>query len=174
MSFVLPTDNLKLRDFTLADIPKYVEQCQDPKYQRFYDEQDSTAAKSVQLGQLFVEQATESPRTQFNLAIECKQSGEYLGIAGLRLEPNSQASIGCGLLRSSQGKGISEEAMTAIIGYGFNVLGVKRAYAETLSRNRAAVRLCQKVGMSVESIRANDRFFKGRWWDTTILSMTRG
>jgi len=171
MSFTLFTSNLILRDFSSCDVRLYVEQCQDPKYQRFYNEEDCSIEKSGYLGNLFIEQANESPRTQYHLVIECKRSGEYLGLAALRLEQNYQASIGCGLTRHSQGKGISEEAMQSLIHFGFTELGVKRVYAETLSKNKAAIRLCQRVGMTLDTERVNDRFFKNRWWNTTVLSM---
>ncbi|KLN63698.1 GNAT family N-acetyltransferase [Vibrio sp. VPAP30] len=171
MSLTLPTSNLILRDFTLCDIRLYVEQCQDPKYQRFYNVEDCSIAKSTYLANLFIEQANYYPRTQYHLAIECKYSGEYLGLAALRLEANHQASIGCGLTRYSQGKGVSEEAMQSLIHFGFTELGVKRVYAETISKNKAAIRLCQRVGMKIDTERVNDRFFKNKWWNTTVLTL---
>ncbi len=171
MNFTITTSNLILRDFTPSDVKHYVDQCQAPKYQRYYNEDDCSVEKSTLLANMFIEQALESPRTQYHLAIQCKFSGHYLGLAALRLEPNNQASIGCGLARNRQGKGVAEEAMLALVNYGFNQLGVKRVYAETLSSNKAAIRLCKRVGMSIDCERTNDRFFKEKWWSTTILAL---
>lgn len=173
MSFSLTTSKLVLRDFTQADISHYVAQCQDPKYQRFYNDEDCSVKKSTELAQLFIAQATECPRAQFHLAICCKDSKQYLGIAALRLEPNQQASIGCGLKRCNQGKGVSEEAMAALVDFGFNQLNVSRIYAETLSRNKAAIKLCTNLGFSIAEERINDRYFKDQWWNTTVLHNCR-
>lgn len=171
MNFQLETDHLILRDFCPKDTEHYVKQCQDPKYQRFYNQQDCSERKSKQLVELFISQAQQTPRQQYHLAITDKLTGDYLGIAGLRLEEEQQASIGCGLVRGKQGKGASEEAMNALLKFGFDKLGVHRAYAETLSENRAAIRLCRRLGMRIEAKLLENRYFKGRWWDTTILAI---
>lgn len=173
MSFSISTDRLLLRDFTEADVQHYVKQCLDPKYQRFYSEEDCSREKSHQLALLFCHQAQERPRQQYHLAITDKMSGDYLGIAALRLEKDQQASIGCGLIRSHQGKRTSEEAMTALLNYGFQNLNVHRAYAETLSKNKAAIRLCARLGMRIEAHLTENRYFKQCWWDTTVLAILR-
>jgi len=173
MSFRIETQHLVLRDFTKDDIPRYVAQCQDPKYQRFYNEQDCSESKSKQLVELFITQAHETPRRQYHLAITDKVTGNYLGIAALRAEDEQQASIGCGLVRGIQGKGISEEAMASLLRFGFDHLDIHRAYAETISENRAAIRLCKKLGMRIEATLIENRYFKQRWWNTTILAILK-
>ncbi|MFM2586873.1 GNAT family N-acetyltransferase [Vibrio sp. TBV020] len=173
MSFSISTDHLILRDFTEEDSKHYVNQCQDPKYQRFYSEEDCSVEKSGQLASLFRQQAAEQPRKQFHLAITDKASGDYLGIAALRIEGDQQASVGCGLIRGKQGKGVSEEAMAALLSYGFEHLDVHRAYAETLSKNKAAIKLCQRLGMRIEAQFRQNRYFKENWWDTTVLAILR-
>lgn len=171
MNFTIATDRLILRDFSPNDCDAYVSQCQDPKYQRFYDEEDCNPEKSKQLVELFIQQANQTPRQQFHLAITCKKTGVYMGIAGIRLEASQQASVGCGLARQYQSASIAEEAMKALISYGFNRLNVHRVYAETISQNRAAVHLCKRVGMRTEAEFIENRFFKHQWWSTTILAM---
>lgn len=173
MSFILETEHLILRDFTQEDIQHYVKQCQDPKYQRFYNEQDCSQTKSEQLVKMFITQAEQKPRQQFHVAITDKMTGSYLGIAALRIEDEQQASIGCGLVRGTQGKGASEEAMRALLQYGFDQLSIHRAYAETISENRAAIRLCSRLGMRVEATLVENRYFKQRWWNTTILAILK-
>ncbi|UPQ90327.1 GNAT family N-acetyltransferase [Vibrio sinaloensis] len=169
--FSIETGRFRLRDFTASDYHHYLNQCQDPKYQRFYSEEDCAPAKCRQLVELFIEQAQQSPRQHYHLAIEDRQSGEYLGIAGLRLEGEGQASVGCGLMRQHQSHGASEEAMQALLTFGFKQLNVHRAYAETISENRAAIRLCLRMGMRKEAELIENRYFKQKWWNTTILAI---
>ncbi|WP_070966259.1 GNAT family N-acetyltransferase [Vibrio sonorensis] len=171
MSFQLETSRLILRDYHLDDTHQYFQQCQDPKYQRFYPEKDYSEETCSYLVSLFTEQASEQPRKSYHLAIIDKVTNEYLGIAGLRLEDEKQASVGCGLKRDVQASGLAEEAMSALVSYGFNTLGVHRVYAETISDNKAAIRLCRKVGMRREAEFLENRYFKGRWWSTTVMAL---
>ncbi len=139
--FKLETDKLVLRDMTLEDKSAFVAMSQDAKYQRFYDETDCEPSKYQQLTQLFVEQAEEDPRQSYQLAVESKESGKFIGTMCLRLEDNQQASMGCAFAREIQGKGLPIEATKALAEFGFSELGVHRIYAETIGDNLAAIRL---------------------------------
>ncbi|MEZ8861859.1 GNAT family N-acetyltransferase [Vibrio sp. 10N.247.311.51] len=169
--FKLETSRLILRDMTPQDESAFVGMSQDVKYQRFYDESDCEPNKYRELTQLFVEQALEVPRQSYQLAVESKDSGKFIGTVCLRLEGNLQASMGCAFSRETQGKGLSTEAAEALANFGFSELGVQRIYAETISKNLAAIKLCQSLGMKEEARFENHRFFKGKWWDTVRLAV---
>lgn len=171
--FVLETPNLLLRDMRAADETAFVTISQDQKYQRFYSEQDCLPEKYQQLTRLFISQASESPRTAYQLAIEHKGSGAMIGTVCLRLEDHQQASMGGGLSRAFQCRNLMQEAATALLDFAFTQLTVHRVYAETISANLGAVRLCQQLGMRQEALLLQNRFFKGQWWDTTILAMLK-
>lgn len=164
--FTLETERLRLRDMRLEDEAAFVAITQDERYQRFYSEEDGRTQKYRELTRLFVEQAGERPRRAYQLAIEQKTTGNLIGTVCLRLESDQQASMGCGMARHSQGRGLMQEAASALAGFGFASLGVHRIYAETLSRNRAAIRLCSSLGMRQEAHFREHRYFKGQWWDT--------
>ncbi|MBE8578471.1 GNAT family N-acetyltransferase [Vibrio sp. OPT18] len=171
--FKLETDSLILRDMSIEDECAFVAISQDAKYQRFYDESDCEPDKYRELTQLFVAQALEVPRQSFQLAVESKDSGKFIGTVCLRLEGNLQASMGCAFSREIQGKGLSIEAAEALANFGFSELGVQRIYAETISKNLAAIKLCQSLGMKEEARFEDHRFFKGKWWDTVRLEVVR-
>ena len=171
--FKLETSRLILRDMTLQDESAFVTMSQDANYQRFYDETDCEPSKYYQLTQLFVEQAKEAPRQSYQLAVESKESGKFIGTVCLRLEDNQQASMGCAFAREIQGKGLPIEAANALAGFGFSELGVHRIYAETIGENLAAIRLCTSLGMRQEACFKEHRFFKNKWWDTVVLAMLR-
>lgn len=169
--FTLDTSRLLLRDMKKGDESDFVEMSQDIKYQRFYDESDCEPLKYKQLTKLFVAEAKDTERHSYQLAIECKKTGDFIGIVCLRLEANKQASIGCGLSRKSQGDGLSYEAVFALANFGFNELGVHRIYAETISKNLPAIKLCKSLGFRQEAHFREHRFFKGKWWDTVVLAV---
>jgi [ribosomal protein S5]-alanine N-acetyltransferase len=152
---------LILRDMRLSDENAFLAMSQDNKYQRFYSESDCDSDKHRQLTKLFVEQANEVPRKSYQLAIESKLTGEFIGTVCLRLEPDNQASMGCGIERKSQGQGLIEEAVRELADFGFNELDVHRIYAETISKNLAAIKLCKSLGMRKEGCFCEHRFLKG-------------
>ncbi|ATL91739.1 GNAT family N-acetyltransferase [Aeromonas sp. CU5] len=169
--FQLETTHLILRDMQPADEATFVAISQESKYQRFYSESDCDPDKYRQLTRLFIEQASEQPRTAYQLAIEYKATGEFIGTVCLRLEANNQASMGCGMAREYQGHGLIHEAAYALMNLGFRELGVHRIYAEIISQNRAAIRLCKALGMRQEGYFREHRFFKDQWWDTVVLAV---
>lgn len=97
--FKLETSRLILRDMRPQDESAFVGMSQDVKYQRFYDESDCEPNKYRELTQLFVAQALEVPRQSYQLAVESKDSGKFIGTVCLRLEGNLQASMGCAFSR---------------------------------------------------------------------------
>ncbi|MGY3571710.1 GNAT family N-acetyltransferase [Vibrio paucivorans] len=169
--FKLETSRLILRDMTPSDEEVFVAMSQDAKYQRFYDENDCAPTKYRELTKLFVSQAIEKPRTSYQLAVESKVSGQFIGTVCLRLEQNGQASMGCAFARTAQGSGLSIEAASELANFGFRKLGVHRIYAETIADNLAAIKLCRALGMRQEARFKEHRFFKGRWWDTVVLAV---
>lgn len=169
--FKLETERLILRDLQFGDEDTFVAISQDTKYQRFYDESDCEPNRYRYLTKLFVEQASERPRMAYQLAIEHKISKRFIGTICLRLEKDKQASMGAGLAREYQGKGLIQEAAKALVQYAFGNLGVHRIYVETISQNRAAIRLCKALGMRKEAHFRENRYFKGQWWDTVVLAI---
>ncbi|MEZ8501004.1 GNAT family N-acetyltransferase [Vibrio splendidus] len=171
--FKLETDRLILRDMSLEDECAFVAMSQDAKYQRFYDESDCEPNKYRELTQLFVAQALEVPRQSYQLAVESKDSGKFIGTVCLRIKGDKQASMGCAFSREIQGQGLSIEASEALADFGFSELGIHRIYAETISKNLAVIKLCKSLGMKQEACFKDHRFFKGQWWDTVVLAVVR-
>ena len=58
-----------------------------------------------------------------------------------------------------------------MIGYGFEELGLHRICAEVIEENAAAVGLAERLGMRREGTLRENRWFRGRWWNTAILSV---
>ncbi|QUJ70071.1 GNAT family N-acetyltransferase (plasmid) [Photobacterium sp. GJ3] len=175
--FLLQTPRFSLTDFRPSDTDDYVAMATDAKYQRFYSEADCEEEKMCALVALFIQQATERPRQAYQLAIRWPaaegESEQFAGTAGLRIVRPGEASVGCGLARAFHGQAIADEAMSALIHYGFGTLGLNRIYAETLADNRAAMALCRRLGLEVSERIADHYHFKGRPWDAVILSVQR-
>ncbi|MFM4749569.1 GNAT family N-acetyltransferase [Aeromonas veronii] len=94
------------------------------------------------------------------MVIEYKANRGFIGTVYLRLEADNQASMGCGMAREYQRNGLIHEAAHALMNLGFRELGVHQIYAETISQNRPAIRLCKALGMRQEAHFHEHRFFK--------------
>lgn len=169
---VIKTERLVLRDFKQTDLPAYQALCSHSDFQRFYSEEDAAPEKAKQLLNMFIVWATEQPRTKFQLAIEIP-SEELIGSCGVRITSvdEKQGTFGCELDRAHWGKGYALEASRAVINFGFTELNLHRIYAETNSENLLAIALAKKLGMRVEGELRENRWFRGRWWSSIILSI---
>jgi [ribosomal protein S5]-alanine N-acetyltransferase len=168
----IKTKRFLLRDFEYADLRAYRHLRRDPKFQRFYSDEDSSEDNSEKLLNLFIEQANETPRTKFQLAI-LSDDQVLMGSCGVRMEYMGNYSIGCELGRLWHGSGAAKEAGSAILEFGFSELCAERIYAETISENAAAVKLCLSIGMKLEMECKNDQTFRGRSWNTSVFSILR-
>jgi RimJ/RimL family protein N-acetyltransferase len=50
---------------------------------------------------------------------------------------------------------------------------VHRIYVETVSENKAAIRLCNLLGMRIEAQFVESRYFQGRRWGTPVLALLK-
>ena len=168
----IQTDRLLLRDFCPADLAAYVELRARPASWQFSPKEDARLERAEQLLDLFLAWSEERPRLCYQLAVVLPPR-EVIGSVGVRVASVSerQGSFGCELDPRYWGRGYASEAARAMIGYGFRELGLHRVYAETLEENAAAVRLAEGLGMRREGTLRENRWFGGRWRNTTILSV---
>lgn len=166
------TDRLLLRDFEPADLPAYARLRAHPLHQRFCPEEDARRDKAEELLRLFLAWSREWPRLRYQLAVVLPSRG-VIGSVGVRVtsEPERQGSFGCELDAHYWGYGYAYEASRAVIEYGFEELGLHRIYAEVIEENVTAVGLAERLGMRREGTLRENRWFRSRWWNTTILSV---
>ena len=82
-------------------------------------------------------------------------SGNIIGYCGLFFFPdiNGQAEVEIGyrLARSAWGQGYATEAASAVRGYAFTSLGIRRLIALIDPANVASIRVAEKIGMRYEA-----------------------
>lgn len=156
------------------DLPAYASLLAHPSSRQFSSEEDTRPEKAEELLRLFIAWSEERPRLRHQLAVVLP-SQDVIGSVGIRVVSmlECQGSFGCELDPRHWGRGYAREAARAMIGYGFRELGLHRIYAETLEENAAAIGLAEGLGMQREGTLRENRRFKGRWWNTTILSVLK-
>jgi RimJ/RimL family protein N-acetyltransferase len=105
--------------------------------------------------------------------IVARDSGELVGVIGLVPKKHDRAEVGYWIGVPYWGRGYATEAVRAMIGYGFEELGLNRIEAAHFSRNPASGQVMKKAGMSHEgtlreSIRKWDEYL-----DSEMYSILR-
>jgi RimJ/RimL family protein N-acetyltransferase len=71
------------------------------------------------------------------------------------------------------GRGYGTDALRALLRWCFGELNLHRAWLRVYEDNARAIRSYQKVGMKQEGRLREDRFHKGRYYDTLVMGVLR-
>lgn len=170
----IETARLLLRDFRPEDFEAFYATSNDPEYQKYYAEREMTRAFWKDLFDRILSGVEGPQRMKYQLTV-CLRSGELIGTCGVRMEveEHQQASFGCAIARGYWGKGYAYEAAHRIIDFGFSSLPAHRIFAETISENKRARILAERLGMRLEGELRQHKFFNGRWWNTVIYAILK-
>jgi RimJ/RimL family protein N-acetyltransferase len=112
-------------------------------------------------------------KTDYELGIELKKAGKIIGIISLIHLDNTRktAEVGYWLGKQYWRRGITKEALTLILDYGFNTLKLARIYAKVLCSNLPSIILLQHAGFKYEG-RIRKSFFRdGNGFDELVFSL---
>ena len=144
---VLATDRLLLRPYTLADARAVQRLCGD------YAVSATTLLPYPYpdgLAEVWIASLSEGTErgAAAAFAVTLARDGALIGGARLRIEADhARGELGFWIAKSCWGRGYATEAVRALIGYGFSVLGLHRIHAMHFSRNPASGRVMAKCGM---------------------------
>jgi len=147
----LKTDRLVLRPMLPGDVDALFAMRSDPQVQRYGSHgpwtERQTAVDYVERMMGYVE-AGDPPQ----FAIERQADRVVVGSCTLfHLDTQSRrAECGYVLRRSEWGKGYAGEAMTALLDWGFETLGLHRVEADLDPRNAPSARLLERLGFQRE------------------------
>jgi ribosomal-protein-alanine N-acetyltransferase len=168
----LETRNLLLRSIESTDAEAIYHIFADDEVTRLYDLDTFTS----------VEQATqliERMRHRFERqeairwGIARKPNPTLVGTCGFTLLPSFRGGLGYDLARAYWRQGIMTEALSAILQFGFEKLGLNRVEALVMLENTASVHLLRKLGFQEEGILKEYAFFKGRFHDLRSFSILK-
>jgi ribosomal-protein-alanine N-acetyltransferase len=140
----LSTNRLLLRSLTLDDVPAIFHHFSDPQVVAFLMD----PLESLEDAKEVIQQLRELFKAGKGMywAVTLKVTGELVGICGFeKFGPGNQSEIGFDLAHAWWRKGLMSEALTAVIQYGFEELGLKSIIAITAPDNRRALRLLTKL-----------------------------
>jgi len=126
----------------------------------------------------WIRQARESLLSglSYQMAIILKETGQPIGGAGISdvCLAHGRAEMGCWLGRPHWGRGYATEAARLMVRFGFEELSLERMHAYCLERNKASVRVLEKVGLSLEGRIRHGVRKGGEYHDVLLFAVIRG
>lgn len=169
----LETERLILRDFVEEDWQAVLAYQTDPLYLRYNHWPERTPDAVQEFVGWFLDYQAQVPRIKYQLAIVLKGNEQLIGNCGVRMDaPNSvEADIGYELSSKYWHHGYATEAAQTIVDFGFRELGVHRIWADCIAENVGSAHVLERLGMKREGRLRENKYFKGRWWDTLIYGI---
>ena len=171
----IESGRLILRRFEDPDLAPFVAYRNDPEVARYqswdsFDEREARAfIQEMRSGQPGV------PGEWFQFAVESKVTGGLVGDCALQVDGREpyRAEIGFTLAREHQGKGFASEAVSRLLDYAFDELGLHRVFAIADCRNKPSWALLERVGLRREGHFLESVWFKGEWSDEYLYAVLK-
>jgi RimJ/RimL family protein N-acetyltransferase len=149
MKYILETERLKLREFTLADKLFIIELVNSPGWIKFIGDRD---IKTEEQAATYLENGPINSYNNYGFGlslVELKDSLQPIGMCGLLKRAGlDHPDIGFAFLPEFTGKGYAYEMVAATLLYAKNVLNHKLILAITLPENKSSIKLLEKIGMT--------------------------
>ncbi|MER5641053.1 GNAT family N-acetyltransferase [Kitasatospora sp. NPDC002227] len=143
---VVTTERLRLRPLGPADVDWWVALHADPEVSRFVGAYSAEQA-GVRLRGIAGQWAE---RGHGLCAVELAGTGEAIGRCGLNWWPEyGETEIGWTFGRAHWGRGYATEAATAVLDWGFGVLGLEQITAMIHHGNQGSVAVAERLGFTI-------------------------
>ena len=149
---VLDTERLILRPLTYADEHALFRLRSDERVNRYLDRPQTTVPDDARKFIEKIETAIKNGES-FYWVLAMKNENQLIGTICYwnLVREDDQAEIGYELHPDFQGKGIMQEAITAVIRFGFEQLKLKTITAFPRQDNSKSIQLLEKNNFSVDS-----------------------
>lgn len=107
---------------------------------------------------------------QFSIFLPCET--RLIGDMGIIFtnHDNMQAEIGCTLNKEYKAQGYATEALSGMVRFLFETLHKHRIIASVDPRNRASIRLIERLGFRKEAHFKESYYLRGEWVDDVIYA----
>lgn len=172
----LLTPRYLLRDFVAADRSEFVAYQMDARYRGLYDFAEDDEQRAQDLFDLFLSWSTAVPRTNLQLGIFEKVSGQLCGSGGLRSagRKDGEAVLGIELTPGNWGRyRLALEVVEALGDYGFRELNLSKIIADSSSGNTSVAKLARWFGAEAVALRDGPDWMQSRGWHEVDWALDR-
>jgi [ribosomal protein S5]-alanine N-acetyltransferase len=169
----LRTERLRLREFRGDELSAMYAYRRDPRFGSLYPEDECTEAGTRTRLDEFILWQGDTPRINWQWAIEPLASVDVIGCCGIRRRTAGSrvADVGFELAPDCWGAGYATEAAARAVAFGFEDLGLHRIEAHCVRENAASAHVLEKLGMRREGLLREKEWFRGRWWDVSLYAV---
>lgn len=162
MKIILETERLIVRELGEEDAQAVLAFNGDPEVMRTTAEPTWTDLAQARLRLREYPDYREHGYGRWGLVLREEQ--RLVGFNGLKFLPElGETDLGYRLCRDTWGRGLATESSSAIVRYGFEVLGLPRILGLVLPHNHASRRVLEKVGMHRDGEIELDGLLADRW-----------
>ncbi|MBD2120439.1 GNAT family N-acetyltransferase [Trichocoleus sp. FACHB-262] len=170
----LETKRLCLRQLSLLDAKDVFEIFSNEEITKYYD---LATFITIERAEQFINQMNEKFATNKGIrwAIALKSTNRLIGTCGYNAVYSSsrRAVIGYELKREHWKQGYMQEALHAMIEYGFAELQLNRLEAFVIPGNERSIQVLSKLGFIEEGILREYGFWKDQFWDMQCFSLLK-
>jgi len=170
----IETGRLILRPFCAADLDDLYAYHSRPEVTRYlyWDPRDRVQAAEA-LSRKLSQGRLDAEGEHLVLAVVRRDVGRVIGEVNLLWvsRRHRQGEIGFVFNPDHQGAGLATEAARALLGLGFDDLGLHRIVGRCLAGNLPSARLMERLGMRQEAHHVHCELFKGEWGDELVYAM---
>jgi len=169
---ILETDRLVLRTLTHADAPEMFRYRSSETIMKYIAR---PRAKTIEDAIVLIDRINTNVANNegINWGITLNGSEKtigYIGYMSFRKE-DYRAEIGYLLSDEFHRQGIMQEAIRAVLAYGFNEIGLHSVSANVDPENIASLSILEKIGFKREAYFREDFYYDGKFLDSVILSL---
>ena len=163
---VLETERLRLRASGRSDAEAILAVLSSEEVCRYYDLSPLTVREEA--ARLIANRAAAFAREErIRWALARREDDVVIGSCGLSRwdEEAAQAEVGYELSPDWQGQSLMREALTAVLGFGFDRMRLARVEANVVPGNEPSLRLLKRLGFRQIEMRRGRGFWKGKAHD---------
>ena len=171
---VISTERLILREIGYLDAPEIFTLRSDPRVMTYLDRAPDD---SIDRAHIFISHLKESQQNGDGIvwALSLKSDRAMIGTAGFWriMREHYRAEVGYTMHPDHQGKGYMQEAMQAILEYGFQKIKLHSVEANVNPDNTASIKLLERNGFVKEAHFHENWYHNGKFLDSAIYSLLK-
>jgi len=162
----LSSARLRLRELTKEDVDAVLAIYGSPVATQHLSFEPRTRPQVEETVDHAIHTAHSEPRTEYNLAVERRDSSDLIGFSRVALEPHRAGQIGFALRPDQWGRGLGLETIHLLLTFGFDHLGLHRIWGARSPINIASCGAMLRAGMAEERRIRDHVFVHGAWRDS--------
>ncbi len=166
----IETERLLLREILPEDAPAIFRLFSSEQVTRYYDLVTYTDLRQAEELIDFFDESFELERA-IRWGITRKADGALMGTCGYVWLRTYRGEIGYDLHPDYWGQGYMQEALDAIVDFGFSEFGLNRVEALVMLENDASARVLRGLGFQEEGVLRQHDFFKDAFHDMRLFAL---